>query len=82
MKRSDTNMFVGLMLLGAGSFDRRQRHADLAARERSAIMNATTTLPERPSRREGLVAPAIMIGLGIVLLWFVAPRADRAGHRL
>ena len=31
-------------------------------------MNATTTLPERPARREGLVAPAIMIGLGIVLL--------------
>jgi hypothetical protein len=31
-------------------------------------MNATTTLPERPARREGLVVPAIMIGLGIVLL--------------
>jgi hypothetical protein len=31
-------------------------------------MNATTTLPERPARRNGLVAPAIMIGLGIVLL--------------
>jgi hypothetical protein len=31
-------------------------------------MNATTTLPERPARREGLVTPAIMVGLGIVLL--------------
>ena len=31
-------------------------------------MNATTTLPERPARHEGLVVPAIMIGLGIVLL--------------
>jgi hypothetical protein len=31
-------------------------------------MNATDTLSKRPARREGLVAPAIMIGLGIVLL--------------
>jgi hypothetical protein len=52
----------------ANAADRRRRHADLAAHERGGIMNATTTLPERPARREGLVVPAVMIGLGIVLL--------------
>ncbi|HEU5103354.1 MAG TPA: DUF5668 domain-containing protein [Roseiflexaceae bacterium] len=31
-------------------------------------MNATSTVPERPARRDGLVVPAMMIGLGVVLL--------------
>jgi hypothetical protein len=31
-------------------------------------MNAHRTLPEPPARRQGLVVPALMIGLGIVLL--------------
>lgn len=31
-------------------------------------MNATSTIPERPARRGGLVGPVILIGLGIVFL--------------